>query len=245
KMAAYTTLYNCLVTLAKLLAPFVPFVADEIYRNLVCSVYPEAIESVHLTDFPVADLSKVDEKLVHATWLAMTVCSLGRAARAKAGVKVRQPLSRVLVRVRSASEREGLGKLISQILDELNVKEVEFAEIKNVDESKYAVAEEDDVCVAVDTVLTPELEAEGIAREVVRRLQTMRRSAGFNIADHIVTSYQGNDFIRRIMDGYADYIKQETLSRQIVQATPPDGSYTEKHRISGCEVMFGIKKDAA
>jgi len=245
KIAAYTTLYNCLVTLAKLLAPFVPFVAEEIYRNLVCSAYPEAIESVHLADFPKAELSKVDEGLVRATRLAMSVCSLGRAARAKAGVKVRQPMSRVLVRVGSASEREGLKRLAPQILDELNVKEIELTESKGVDESKYAVAEDDDNWVAVATELTPELEAEGIAREVVRRLQTMRRSAGFDIADHIVTSYQGNDYFRHVMEGHVDYIKQETLSRQIVQALPPDGSYTEKHRISGCEVLFGIRKDAA
>jgi isoleucyl-tRNA synthetase len=244
KIAAYTTLHNCLVTLSKLLAPFVPFVAEEIYRNLVCSTYPDAVESVHLSDFPIADLSKVNEGLVEATRLAMTVCSLGRAARAKAGVKIRQPLSKVLVKVRSADEREGLEQLAPQILDELNVKEIEFAESRSVDESKCVVAEEGDNWVAVATELTPELEAEGIAREVVRRLQTMRRAAGFDIADHIVTSYQGNDSIRQVMEEYADYIKQETLSRQLVLASPPEGSYTEKQRISGCDVLLSIKKDA-
>jgi isoleucyl-tRNA synthetase len=222
----------------------VPFVAEEIYRNLVCSTYPDAVESVHLSDFPIADLSKVNEGLVEATRLAMTVCSLGRAARAKAGVKIRQPLSKVLVKVRSADEREGLEQLAPQILDELNVKEIEFAESRSVDESKCVVAEEGDNWVAVATELTPELEAEGIAREVVRRLQTMRRAAGFDIADHIVTSYQGNDSIRQVMEEYADYIKQETLSRQLVLASPPEGSYTEKQRISGCDVLLSIKKDA-
>ena len=246
KLAAYTTLYHCLVTLSKLLAPFTPFVAEEIYRNLVCSADPEAVESVNLTDFPVADRAQIDKQLVDATRLAMTVCSLGRAARAKAGIKVRQPLSRVLVKVKSAAEREALQRLAYQILDELNVKEVEFAEGEVTgDKPGYALAVEGDYWVAVATELSPELEAEGVAREVVRRLQTMRRSAGLDIADYIVTYYQGEAPIQQVMTKFADYIKQETLSRQLVLAPPPDGSYTEKHRVSDCEVLLGIKKEAS
>ena len=243
KLAAYTTLYNCLVTLSKLLAPFTPFVAEEIYRNLVCSVDHEAVESVHLTDFPVADRTQIDEKLVDANRLAMIACSLGRAARAKAGIKVRQPLSRVLVKVNSASEREALQKSAPYILDEVNVKEVEFTE-EEVSDNKlgYASAVEGDYWVAVATELSPELVAEGIAREVVRRLQTMRRSAGLDITDYIVTYYQGEISIQQVMTKFADYIKQETLSRELALGTPPDGSHTEKHRISNSEVLFGIVK---
>ena len=245
KLAAYTTLYGCLVTLSKLLAPFVPFVAEEIYQNLVCSVDSKAVESVHLADFPVPDRAQIDEELVEATRLAMTVCSLGRAARAKAGVKVRQPLSKALVKLKSASEKKALKKLTYQILDELNVKKVEFHEGEEVsDKPGYASAMEGDYGVAVATELSPELEAEGIAREVVRRLQTMRRSAGLDIADHIVTYYQGGDSIQQAMTNFADYIKQETLSQELLSAASPGGSHTEKFRISGHEISLGIKKAA-
>jgi isoleucyl-tRNA synthetase len=245
KLAAYTTLYGCLVTLSKLLAPFTPFVAEEMYRNLVCSVDSKAVESVHLADFPVPDRTQIDEELVEATRLAMTVCSLGRAARAKAGIKVRQPLSKALVKVRSAGEKKALQKLTYQILDELNVKEVEFREGEEVsDKPGYASVVEGDYWVAVAIELSPELEAEGIAREVVRRLQTMRRSAGMDIADHIITYYQGGDSIQQVMTKFADYIRQETLSRKLIPAASPGGSHTEKFRISNYEISLGIKKAA-
>ena len=245
KLAAYSTLYHCLVTLSKLLAPLAPFVAEEIYRNLVCSVDSEATESVHLADFPVADLSQIDERLVEATSLTMTVCSLGRAARAKAGIKVRQPLSRALVRVRSAGEKQALQMLTHQMLDELNVKELDFHEGEEVvDKPGYVSVVEGDYWVAVATELSPELEAEGIAREAVRRLQTMRRSAGLDIADHIVIYYEGEDSIQLVMTKFADYIKQETLSRELISAIPTGDSYTEKFRISNHDVSLSIKKAA-
>jgi isoleucyl-tRNA synthetase len=245
KLAAYSTLYHCLVTLSKLIAPFMPFVAEEIYRNLVGSVEPEAVESVHLADFPVSDPAQIDDTLIEATNLVITMCSLGRAARAKANIKVRQPLARALVKVRSANERKELEKLTYQILDELNVKEMGFGEAEEViDRPGYVSAVEGDYGVAVTTELSPELEAEGIAREVVRRLQTMRRSSGLNITDHIVTYYQGGDSLERVMAEFADYIKQETLTRDLILASPPDGSHTEKFRISGYEILLGIKKAA-
>jgi isoleucyl-tRNA synthetase len=245
KLAAYTTLYGCLVTLSKLLAPFIPFIAEEMYRNLVCSVDPKAVESVHLSVFPVSDRDQIDAELVEATRLAMTVCSLGRAARAKAGIKVRQPLSKVLVKVRSTGEKKALQRLTYQILDEVNVKEVEFREGEEVsDEPGYISATEGDYWVAVATELSPELEAEGIAREVVRRLQTMRRSAGLDIADHIITYYNGGDSIQLVMTDFADYIKQETLSRDLIPAAPPAGSHAENFRISNHEISLGIKKAA-
>jgi isoleucyl-tRNA synthetase len=248
KVAAYATLYNCLVTLSKLLAPLAPFVAEDMYQNLVCSIDSEAVESVHLADFPVADLGQVDEKLVEATSLAMTVCSLGRAARAKAGIKVRQPLAKALVLVdaRSNTAKDGLQCLTSQIVDELNVKEIELIDKRvNGDIPGYSIAEEGDTWVAVVTELTPDLVAEGIAREVVRHLQTMRRSAGLEIADHIVIYYQGGDSLNQAMSDFADYIKQETLSRQLINEPPPAGSHIEKYRLSGSEVVVGIKKEAS
>lgn len=244
KMAAYTTLYHCLVTLSKLLAPLAPFIAEEIYRNLVCSVDSEAVESVHLTDFPVADRTQIDEKLVNATRLAIQICGLGRAARARAAIKVRQPLSKALVKVRSADEEKALQRLSYQVRDELNVKEIKFSVgMKSVDESSgYVVAVDGDYWVAIATELSPELKAEGLAREIVRRLQTMRRAAGLDIADHIIIYYQDGKAIQQVMARFADYIKQETLARELSLALPPEGSYTDRFRISDHEILLGIRK---
>ena len=104
KLAAYSALYRCLVTLCQLLAPFVPFVAEELYQNLCRSVDPQARESVHLSDFPVADKAQMNDGLNTDVELAMKISSLGRAARAKAGIRVRQPLAKAMVAVRTGEE---------------------------------------------------------------------------------------------------------------------------------------------
>ena len=119
KLAAYATLYEVLLTLTKLLAPMIPFVTDAMYRNLTAG---DRRESVHLDDYPVADLSLVDERLNEVTRLAQRVSSMGRAARSKAQIKVRQPLESVLALTRTADERELLPSATPQILDELNVR---------------------------------------------------------------------------------------------------------------------------
>ena len=130
KASAYATLYECLSRLSKLLAPFTPFVAEEIYRNLVVSLDQSAPDSVHLAGFPVADESLIDKELSEGMRLAMRVSSLGRAARSKAKIRVRQPLAKVLVKPRSSTESEALRKLESHVIDELNVKEVSLFRMK-------------------------------------------------------------------------------------------------------------------
>ncbi len=271
KLAAYTTLYECLVTLSKLLAPFTPFLAEELYRNLVCSAFPDAPESVHLTDFPVADKSKIDKQLMADTQLAMKVCSMGRAARAFAGVKVRQPLSEVVVNGIASKEQDALKRLHEQILEELNIKELSFGTIPEegikpldvdltgteaagvkvgytgsppVDTKNpgLVVVSEAGYKVAIQKQISPQLQAEGMAREIVRRLQAMRRSAGFDIADHIITCYQGEDYIRQVMADFADYIKQETLSQELTDGVPEEGVFTERQRISGYDILLGVKR---
>ncbi|MFC1993352.1 class I tRNA ligase family protein, partial [Chloroflexota bacterium] len=246
KLAAYTTLYECLVTLSKLLAPFTPFLAEEMYQNLVCKVSPEAPDSVHLADFPIADEAKVDRQLSTDTRLAMKISSLGRAARSKRGIKVRQPLARVAIKS-PEMERALKSEAIKQsLLDELNVKGMELATPEELADMArnpdYVVDNEASPSTAVYTKLTPELKAEGMAREIVHRLQTMRRSAGFDIADYIVTYYQGDAYIKQVMDGFADYIKQETLSRQLVDGVPEEGAFTESHKLSGYEILLGVRK---
>ena len=244
KLSAYNTLYQCLVTVAKLMAPFTPYIAEEIYQNLVRSVDNDAPISVHLTDFPVADESRINRDLSADTQLAMRVCSLGRAARSQANVKVRQPLAQAIVKVTSSREREGLKRLTSQILEELNVKELSFTDsAEELNMPQFCVGTEGEVSVAIPRDITPELLAEGLAREIVHRLQTMRKSAGFEIADYIITYYQGDDYVIKVMTDFADYVKQETLSRSLIDSKPEEGVYSETFKLSGHEILLGVKKD--
>ena len=242
KLSAYNTLYQALVTLAKLLAPFTPFIAEEIYQNLVRTVDEDAPESVHLAAFPVADESLIDPDIMAGTELAMKVCSMGRAARSKSAVKVRQPLPKVIIRARSSHEREALQSLCAQITDELNVKEIGFTSEEMKEEKNLSVVAEGDYQVGMVTEISPELLAEGLAREIVRRLQTMRRSAGLEIADHIQTYYEGGEQIQAVMADFADYIRQETLSTAILQESAEQPAHTEKFKLAGLEVTLSIKK---
>ena len=259
KLSAYTTLYECLVTLSKLLAPFIPFLAEELYQNLVLTVFPEAPDSVHLADFPVADVIKIDKQLAADTRLVMKISSLGRAARSQAGIKVRQPLAHVLVSVSSPTEEKSLEQLKPQILEELNVKDLKIisnTEVVKLDGHGYAVSglevdREKEVKVpvkggvynvAIPIDISPELQAEGMAREIVHRLQTMRRSAGFDIADYITTYYQGEAYIRQVVEDFTDYIKQETLSRQLAEGIPEEGVFTESYKLTGYDILLGVRR---
>jgi isoleucyl-tRNA synthetase len=249
KLAAYTTLHQCLVTLAQLLAPFVPFIAEELYQNLLRSVNPEASESVHLTDFPIADDTKINDRLNSDVELAMKISSLGRAARAKAGIKVRQPLDKALVEVETEREKKALKNLSTEVMEEINVKQIVIlSKAKEQGEfpsnmPDYSVTNDARYWVAISTALTPELIAEGQSRELVRHLQNMRRNAMFDITDHIITYYQTRESsIKKVINTFADYIKQETLSRELIDGLPPDEAYSEKHRISNSEVSLAIKK---
>jgi len=249
KLAAYTTLYQCLVTLSQLLAPFVPFIAEELYQNLFRSVNPQSRESVHLTDFPIADEAKINDKLNSDVELAMKISSLGRAARAKAGIKVRQPLGKAVVDVGTEGEKRALESLATEVMEEINVKQlVVLSEAKEREEfpanmPDYSVANDAKYWVAINTELPPELIAEGVSRELVRHLQNMRRNAKFDITDHIITYYQTKDpFIEQVINAFTDYIKQETLSKELIDSLPPDGTYGEKHRISNSEAFLAIKK---
>jgi isoleucyl-tRNA synthetase len=245
KLSAYNTLYHCLVTLAKLLAPFTPFLAEELYQNLVRSVFPDAPESVHLADFPVADDSKIDKQLADDNRLAMKVCSMGRAARSKAGIKVRQPLEFFYIGVTSDWEKRALDRVTPLVLDELNVKDLRYDSVEKVaglEVAGYSAISETGNSVAISTYITVELEAEGNAREIVHRLQTMRRSAGYEIADHIITYYEGDAYFVQAISAFADYIRQETLSVEIEEGIPDDVDLKETHKISGSTLLLGVKK---
>ena len=262
KLSGYITLHTCLVTVAKLMAPLAPFVAEEMYQNLVCSVDPSAPDSVHLSEYPVADESLVDQPLMEATQLAMKVASMGRAARSKAGLKVRQPLANLLVKIRVPAERVYLDQVRPQVLEELNIKDIQVIEddaplVQKVleeagDETEtilsvenYSVSLEGGYMVAVNGDLSDELREEGLAREVVHRIQGMRRSANFDVTDRIVTYYQGPSKFAEVMQGpFSNYIRDETLSNQLVDGTPDSdsnaGAATESTKIEGMEITLAV-----
>ena len=258
KLTAYNTLYECLVTLAKLMAPFMPFLAEELYRNLVCSASTDAPESVHLTDFPKADESKIDKQLAADTQLVIKMVSLGRAARNKAAVKVRQPLEHLMVCVAGKREQESLTRLKSQILEELNVKDLKFGtyeEICQLATKGYVVGGLEPVetgevqkaasivyLAALPTTVSPELAAEGMAREIVHRLQTLRREANFEITDTIIIYYQGDEYIKQVMTNFADYVKQETLARELIDGSPVTDASSDKYKLDGHDLVLGVKR---
>ena len=167
----------------------------------------------------------------------MRVVSLGRAARSKSAIKVRQPLSRITIMARSASEGEALRRLESQLLDELNVKSLELVtgvgggEVDLTD--RTLASDEAGYSVILDTAVTPELAEEGLARELVHRIQNLRKAAGFDISDHITTYYQGPPSLRAVLAKHGDYVRQETLSAELVEGAPPDGAHVAESALGG------------
>jgi isoleucyl-tRNA synthetase len=243
KLAAHQTLYTCLVTVAKLLAPFAPFVAEEMYQNLVCSAFPEEPESVHLAEWPTADLSLVDEQLMEDQRVAMRFSTLVLSARSKAGIRVRQPLPMVHYQARDEREKGSLKRVAQVVNANTNVKSYDFDDLaKWVTLTDISVAEDAGSGVALETAVTPELADEGLARELVRRLQTMRKNAGFDIADRIATYYQGSEDLCRIMKEHADYVRQETLSRELVAGSPPAGAHAEEQKIAGQAITLAVER---
>jgi isoleucyl-tRNA synthetase len=242
KLSAYWTLYNCLVTLSKLLAPFMPFMAEEIYGNLVLSAFPQAAESVHLTDFPRCDESKIDTGLSASTRLAVKLSSLGRAARSQAGIKVRQPLAMAYVKLASEQEKASLERVKPQLLDELNIKDIQPVSDTILEEGTHHTAGDGTYSVTVPTFISPELLAEGTAREIVHRLQTMRKTAGFEIADHILVYYRGDAEMEKVMSSFAEYIQRETLADTLAAQEAPRGSFAEQFKLDGHPLSLGITR---
>ncbi|RLC64142.1 MAG: isoleucine--tRNA ligase [Chloroflexota bacterium] len=308
KNAAYATLYHVLTTLCRLLAPFTPFVTEVMYQNLVRSVDEAAPESVHHTEWPVADEAAVDEDLLARMALARQVVALGRSARNSRGIKLRQPLARALVHL-EPSVGELDDELVALVRDELNVKRVEFVEdvadlvsyrllpdnkvlgprfgrrfpavraalaaldpvaavrrlrtglplrlevegeevelapeevlVREEALEGLAVASERGVTVAVDTVLTPDLLAEGLAREVVRRVQNLRKEAGFNLDDRIVTTYQADVELAEAIEAWRDFIAAETLSVELRAGPPEEGATIGEDRVAGHSLRLGVRR---
>ena len=304
KLSAYSTLYETLVTLTKLLAPVVPFITESIYQNLVTS---QALgkESVHLEEYPVTDRNIVERELSERTRLAMRLSSMGRSARSKAGIKVRQPLEHIYVHTRTVNELGMLPLIEDQLLDELNVKHVtpvaDAAEIVSFQiqpnlpvlgprygkklgaiRSALELADPSDIKVLVDaghnielgeftlepgeilisaieldgvssvidsgyavgisSDISPELREEGTARELVHRIQNMRRSAGFEISDHINLWISGSDELSDIVEKHFTYFKEETLAENISSRDIPVDCYIENHDLDGKKATVAVMK---
>jgi isoleucyl-tRNA synthetase len=314
KNAAYSTLYAVLTTLIRLLAPFVPFVTEEIYQNLVrgadtAASEAEVPESVHLCDWPHGKALTDDERGLLADMAAVRqAVTLGHATRASSGVKVRQPLGRVMV-VADPAQKAGIERLADILTDELNVKALEFVEreqdlvnyqllpdnrklgpkfgkqfpalraalgaldplaaahtlragqalrltldgqpielspdevlVQAAPREGLTVQAEGGVVVALDTHLTPELVAEGLAREIVRRVQTMRKDAGFDLADRIETSYQAEGELAQAIEQWAGYIQTETLSVKLEPSEAPAGEKVESFKLDGQPVTLAVRR---
>ena len=304
KEAAFATLYHVLVTISKISAPFIPFLAEEIYQNLVVNNVPGAPESVHLCDFPAWDEKAVDRDMEKQMDSLMQVIQLGRSCRNTANMKVRQPLQRLYVKGASFG-----GDYQSLCEDELNVREVVFtddardfttyllkpqmrtlgprygkllgkigAHLKEMDGNDtvdtfargekirftidgtevelaesdvliepaqkpgFTAAEDKGITVVLDTNLTDELVKEGYAREVISKLQTMRKEAGFEVTDRIEVAFGTDDVLAEAFDAYRDMIMKATLAEKFGPGAGSDGDYAKAWDINGKQASLSIRK---
>ncbi len=218
KSQAYQTLYTVLVTLAKLMAPYTPFLAEEIYRNLTGE------ESVHLAEYPVANESLIDEQLNNEMVEIRDIVTQGLQLRAQAGIKVRQPLSELFI-----MNKEPRGELVEILLEELNVKKV------------VSGAELGEKNIELKLEITPELKLEMEAREIVRAIQEGRKKAGFNVEDRIALGYTGKDAVFANTE-LAELIAHETLATTVESSALADAEHTETVDIEGESFTLSLKR---
>jgi isoleucyl-tRNA synthetase len=217
KKEAYDTLHYVLVTLSKLMAPFTPFVSEEMYKNLTGE------ESVHLVAFPETNENLTDEKLNQEMSQVRNIISEGLQLRAKSKIKVRQPLHKVAIKSEVSS-----GELLSVIKEELNVKEV-------------VINKEMEGEVSLDTEITPELKLEGIAREIIRSIQAMRKEAGYEVDNRIYVGYNGlSDVFENPELG--SLIAKETLANGILRGMVSEPDLVKEFSIEGRDVAISIKR---
>ena len=303
KINAYMTLYNALVTIAKTAAPMIPFMTEDMYQNLVRSVDKDAPESIHLCDFPTVNEAWIDKDLEADMKELLEIVVLGRACRNTANIKNRQPIGTMYVKA-----EKKMGEFYTDIIaDELNVKEVKFADdvesfisysfkpqlrtvgpkygkllggikqaltdidgtaamkelrgngvlkldingndvelteedllIETAQTEGYVSESDGETSVVLDTNLTPELIEEGFVREIISKIQTMRKEAGFEVMDKIKVYAHGNDKIQEVMKAHEDEIKSEVLADEMVLGET-DG-YVKEWNINKETVTMGVKK---
>ena len=303
KINAYMTLYHALVTIAKTAAPMIPFMTEDIYQNLVRSVDKDAPESIHLCDFPTVNEAWIDKDLEADMEHVLDLVVMGRACRNASNIKNRQPIGTMYVK----AEKKMSEFYTDIIADELNVKEVKFADdvesfisysfkpqlrtvgpkygkllggirqaltdingtaamnelrtngvlkldingndvelteedllIETAQTEGYVSESDGETSVVLDTNLTPELIEEGFVREIISKIQTMRKEAGFEVMDKIVVYAHGNDKIQDVMKAHEDEIKSEVLADEMVLGET-DG-YVKEWNINKEAVTMGVKK---
>ena len=281
KLSAYQTLYTCLETVAKLMAPIAPFYADKLFCDLIAVTGRESVESVHLADFPVCHEELIDKSLEERMQMAQSISSMVLALRRKVNIKVRQPLHTLMIPVLDSHQQESIEAVKQLILSEVNVKEMKFVEntagilVKRIkpdfkklgprygkimkplaaaiqqmsqddinafekagsfalkvndqdvqldradveiiseDIPGWLVANEGRLTVALDITVTEELRKEGLARELVNRIQNLRKSSGFDITDKVNLFILSNDMIDDAIREYRDYIANQVLAASI------------------------------
>lgn len=235
KNEAYQTLYDVLTNLCKLIAPFMPFVAEVIYRNLT-----EEKESVHLQNFPESKIESIKSNLNQQMDVVRKAVELGLAARAKASIKVRQPLSQIIVVTTGETQLED--NLIDLVRDEVNVKEVKI-EKEFIGDDTWSVAENYGLKVYIDIKITNELRLEGLSREIVRHIQEARKAAGLNIDDRIkITWLTESAEIKEVMIVHHDYIAGEILAENLAENSSGDFSFKTEVMIEGRKLQICLNK---
>jgi len=281
KIAAYQTLYECLLTIAKLAAPIAPFFMDRLYQDLVKTTKTEDFESVHLADFPKAERTIIDKTLERKMERAQSISSLVLSLRAQKRIKVRQPLQKIMIPIDSASQKEEILAIQDLIKQEVNIKDVELLEdaseilvkqikpnfkvlgpkfgkdmkliasaisvfdagdIKKIEQNGqiaieisgknitlelsdveitsqdiegWLVANQGSLTVALDVTISDDLRSEGIARELVNRIQNLRKDSGFEVTDRISVKIQSDANLKSAVEKNLDYIKTETLTEKL------------------------------
>lgn len=311
KLAAYQTLLTCLETVARLMAPFAPFFADRLYRDLTAPALEaegKPVVSVHLTDFPKADESVIDSALEERMHLAQTVCSLVLSLRRKVNIKVRQPLQAIMIPVSSESRRSQLEAIKQLILSEVNVKEMQLTDdsdgvlvksikpdfkklgpkfgkkmkaaaaainaftqqqiaqierdgsitfrldgedvtvevadvdIHSEDIPGWLVASDGSVTVALEVEITDQLRKEGVARDLINRIQNIRKGRDYDITDRITVTVEPSELTSGAVADFGEYIASQVLASAIVEAPVTDPADDEVLDIDGTEVKVKISR---
>ncbi|MEO0074515.1 MAG: isoleucine--tRNA ligase [candidate division WOR-3 bacterium] len=219
KLAAYQTLYECLVTLIKLMSPIMPFLTEEIYQNLVASIDANAPVSVHLNDFPVAKEKFYNPTLENEIALVRELISLGLSARKAANIKVRQSLAQAKILGLTEDEIAIVEKYQAVFREELNIREFAFINddsgLGNNWISNFSDNEQSKYRFYIDVNLTDELLQEGLIRELVHKIQNLRKSAGFDVIDRIEIYYESSPKLQSAILNYLSYLQNEVLATKV------------------------------
>jgi isoleucyl-tRNA synthetase len=213
-------------------------VADEIWDNIVCSVRPDAPDSVHLADWPAYDESLIDEELRTSMAAARRAVSLGLQAREQAKIKVRRPLARAVITGTGADQAIRHAAIIAE---ELNVKAVEVAASASAEDG-WVSAADGGMIVAIDTRMTPELLAEGMARELSRAVQNLRKKSGLAVSDRIHLGIEAPPEVWEAIEPHLDWLASETLATSIVRAAVEEPDGKQDVTVDGLRITISLRR---